>query len=532
MPYSNENEKSISESPLIFNATIKENIFLLIVFGWSGWALILPNLLGILRSKNNSWLWIFITLSSIILCMIIGYENVYSKSIITLAIVVLLVAIDCYNKRFIQNTLIHLVNTSYIGIALTFLIMESYPDSYPSLWLTILPSANRAFDMVILCLIFQNLGYYLIGSWLIPQNGAISRWAASSKNIANLSFVKTNQDQLKLFVFMSLFGLISRFWNLSLGKIYYTEGSGVPFYISSFLAQFDRLYVVAWLYGCSFWLQRNNRENKAINLLTLGLTIVESIYQILSGSKGRFFNFIVIPMASTFLLTRQRVSSFVVVTLSVTSFFSWLFVYPILVIYRGILDANPLGNIIDPFATFNKSYQIFISLSSEKYIEQILIPLNASGVAEAVMAMTSIIHYNVSQDSGLIWLRLFFFWVPRFLWEDKPANLSANMIGRLSHRVGEDNFGTSVLITSPGELYLYYGLLGSSLMVLLGFIIFFMNQAISPFKLYSSFRIAIFISYIPILRDFLIGNFEAGLTGLILQLGVMYGMISFARKLV
>ncbi len=530
MSYFDENKKLSEQSPLIFNATIKEDIFLLIVFGWSGLLLILPNLLGTLRSRSSSQAWILIILASISFCLLNEYENYYSKSIIAISIVALPIFIDCYSKTFIQNIIIHLVNGVYVGVSSYFLIMKLYPESFPPLWQQILPSGNEAFDMLILCLIFQNIGYYLIGSWLFPQDGSTAKWANSSRNLVNLSFIHTDGDRLKLFYILSSFGLMGRLWNLSLGKVYYTEGSGIPFYISSFLAQFDRLYVTAWLYGCWFWLQKNTKTNSVV-LPTVILTIVELTYQIFSGSKGRFFNFIVIPLATIFILTRQRVSAIIVLLLAGLGVISWIFIYPILVVYRNVISANPLGSAIDPIASINKAYQLLNSYTSEQYIEIILTPFNASGITEQVMAMTSIIHYHVTQDGDLLWPRLLLFWIPRFLWAEKPISLSANLVGRLSHRLPEFDTTTSVLITGTGELYLYYGLLGSTLMVLTGIFFRWMNEAISPFKLYTPFRIAVLISFLPLMQGFVSGTFEAGLTGLIIQLGVLYLILGFVKRL-
>lgn len=527
MSYFQENKKFIEQSPLMFHSTINENIFFLIVFGWSGWSLVLPSLLGTLKSKNNSSTWILISLVSISFCVSNGLENVFSKFFFVISTVSLAIFMDCYHKTFIQNVTIHLVNGVHVGVSTYFLIMSLYPEIFPLKWQEILPSSNEAFDMLILCLIFQNIGYYLIGSSLFPQYGSMGKWANSSRNLVNLSFIDSDVKRLKLFYILSSFGLMGRLWNLSLGKIYYTEGSGVPFYISSFLAQFDRLYVTAWLYGCWFWLQKSTRESSIV-FPTIILTIVELTYQILSGSKGRFFNFIVIPLATAFILTRQRVSTLIVLVLTGSGIFSWLFIYPVLVVYRNVISAIP-GSVIDPIASISKSYQLLNTYTREQYIEIILTPFNASGITEQVMAMTSIIHYHLAQDGDLFWTRLLLFWVPRFLWNDKPISLSANLIGRLSHRLPEHDITTSVLITGTGELYLYFGLLGSTLMVLVGIVLRWINEATSPFKVYSPFRIAVFISFLPLMQGFVSGDFEASLTGLVIQLVVLYLSLAFVR---
>jgi hypothetical protein len=529
MPHFNEDIQLKNESPLLANATTKENIFLLVVFGWAGLPIILPNLLGTLRSRDNSWTWIVVSLFIIGFCLFYGYDNFYLKVATSLSTIALLVFFDCHQKKFIKNVIIHLMNGGVVGVIVYFLVMKLYPESFPPLWKKVSPALDEAFDMMFLCLIFQNFGYYVIGGLLFPPNSAFVRWTNSSKNLFNLSFIDNDIRQLKLFVILSSFGLITRVWNLILGKTYYTDGSGIPFLINSFLSQFDRLYMVAWLYGCWFWFQKGTKNN-TLTWLTIILTLIELAYQILSGSKGRFFNLVLIPLASLLIMTRQRASAFIVFLVTGVSIFSWLFIYPILVIYRNVLSAA--STVDDPIATIGKAYLTVSTYSIEKYIEIILTPLTASGIAELVLSITSIIYYHVTQDGNLIWPRLFLFWVPRFLWDDKPTNLSTNLIGRLSHRLGQEDFSTSVLNTSPGELYLYFGLMGSCLMILFGIVLRLMNETTSPFKFYSPFRIAILISFLPLLQNVWLVSFESNLTGIVMRFGILYLVLILIKRII
>jgi hypothetical protein len=527
MPYSNEEIQINNESPLLANATMKENIFLLIVFGWAGLPLITTNLLGTLRSRNNSWTWIVISLIIIGFCLFIGYDTFYAKFFTALSIITLLIFFDCYQRRFIQNITIHLINGGILGIIIYFWIMRSYPGSFPPLWTKVLPSSNEAFDMLTLCLIFQNIGYYIIGGFLFPPNGTFAKWASSNRNLFNLNFINTESRQLQLFIILSSFGLIFRAWNLTLGKTLYTDGSGVPFIIGSFLGQFDKLYVAAWLYGCWFWLQKGTQKN-TFTRLTILVTVIELLYQLLSGSKGRFFNLVFIPLASLLILTRQRASATIVFFTTGFSFFSWLFIYPILVAYRNALSSGAT----DPIATFGRAYTIASGYSIEKYTEIIFTPLTASGLSEVVLSMTSIIHYHVTQDGNLIWPRLFLFWMPRFLWEDKPGILSTNLIGRLSYRLGQQDFTTSVLNTSPGELYLYFGLMGSILMIVFGLLLRLINDATSPFKIYNPFRVAVLISYLPLLQNLWVVSFESSITGIVMRFSVLYLVLLLIKRII
>jgi hypothetical protein len=427
------------------------------------------------------------------------------------------------------NILIHLVNSGYLGVCVYFTIMKMFPESFPGIWITVVFSAPRAIEMLFLCLLFQNIGYYLIWWIFIPLTSPFITWSKSYKNLVNLFFINNSSNQLILFLVLSSFGLISRLWNLSLGNVYYTDGSGIPSSISSFLAQFDQLYVVAWLYGYALSLESSNKKS-SITKLTHIIIFLEFLYQFFSGSKGRFFNYIIIPMASIFILVRKKISWMNFLLLSMFGGFSWLFIYPVLTEYRGLMSSTSINGSLEPITLMNQSIQTVINYSWEKYSDTILTPLNRSGIAEQVTAMTSIIHFQVSQEEGLLWQRLFLFWVPRFVWTDKPIILSGNLIGRLSGRLGSEDFTTSVLTTAPGELFLYSGLWGSSLMILVGLLFRVINEVISPFKIYTPFRAAMLIAYLPLMQGFLSGSFESGLTGIVLQMAILY-LVLFLAKL-
>jgi len=535
MEYFNHKTLPPLTSPPSVRPGLKENAFLLLVFGWSGWGLVIPSLLGVSKSKGKSSLTIPALLAALGVCLLYSIarfdESFLAKFILLLSAITILTVIDCVRGQFESNAVIHIINGGYLGVGLYFLLMKTYPASFPdALWQIVLPSAPQAFNMLLLCFLFQNLGSYVLWSCLTPANQSLKKWVISTQNSVNLSFIKTPTHQLTLFTILSFLGLISRLWNFSIGKIYYTEGSGVPFYISSFLAQFDRLYVVAWLYGYALWLQPQFRRSRVGGLTWLVIAF-ELLYQVLSGSKGRFFNFVILPMASVFILTKQKVAWRSVILFSSLGMASWLLLYPILVIYRNLLASISVGR-IDPINIFNRALQVLNTYSLDTYIDTILTPFNRSGLAEQVVAMTSIIHYQVSQGSDLLWQRLLLFWVPRFIWLDKPTILSGNLVGQLSRRLGDEDSITAVLTTSPGELYIYYGLMGSALMVLVGLLFRWMNEAISPFKFLTPFRVAVFVAFLPLMQGFLGGSFEAELTGIILQLFVLYAVLSVVKVVV
>jgi hypothetical protein len=255
----------------------------------------------------------------------------------------------------------------------------------------------------------------------------------------------------------------------------------------------------------------------------------EFVYQLLSGSKGRFFTFIVLPIATVYILVKQKNSWFTFIIFSIFGFFSWLVVYPILTIYRNLLAELAFKGNIDPWNLLNKAFQMLQTYSWNDYWTTVLIPFNQSGITEQVIALTSIIHHQVTQPSHLLWQRLFMFWIPRFLWSEKPIGLSGNLIGRLSGRLSSMDFTTSVLTTGPGELFLYYGVLGGLFMIFTGLLLRFVNEAISPFKLFTLFRVAILAAYMPLSQGILSGSFEGNFTGIIMQLGTLYLTLSIIK---
>ena len=504
------------------------------VFGIPGWSLVISNFLDLSKSRKVCVCLILASLFALTLGLVGMSDGIHAinfQFITCLSFITLTISIDSYLGNFWNNALLHLVNTGYLGVGLYFFIMNLYPDSFPSLWESILPSAPKAFDMLMLCMVYQTIGYYLVWALLYPISNPIKKWAISPKNLLNFSFPGSSSCLPALFGLFTILGLASRLWNLSLGNVYYTEGSGVPFFISSFLAQFDRLYSVALLYGCALSFTENNKKNPIVKL-TWFFVAFEFLYQLLSGSKGRFFYFVVLPISSVFVLVARRISWGILLILSGSGLFSWLVVYPMLVIYRNLLSNSVLGSSIDPVELLSQASQMLRMYSWDEYVEILFTPFNQSGIAEQVIAMTSIIHYDVSQDGSLLWQRLFLFWVPRFIWPGKPVVLSGNLIGRLSKRVNEEDVKTAVLTTAPGELFLYYDLWGSALMILMGLLLRVLNEMLSPFKFFTIFRAALLVTYLPLAQGILSGSFESGLTGMVLQMGTLYAALLIIKIMI
>ena len=69
-------------------------------------------------------------------------------------------------------------------------------------------------------------------------------------------------------------------------------------------------------------------------------------------------------------------------------------------------------------------------------------------------------------------------------------------------------------------------------MVLGGLLFRWINEAISPFKVESSFRVAVLVGFYPLMRRLLSGNFEAAVTGIIIQICILYVVLYSVKIMV
>ncbi|MDX1978412.1 MAG: hypothetical protein SFT94_12135, partial [Pseudanabaenaceae cyanobacterium bins.68] len=484
---------------------IKESAFLFGIFGWSALGAVLGGLAQTRSRLANQFLFSMAGLCGLvgILYLSLELDSPIPRFLFCLGIVILLVAIDCQRRQFYDHLTIHLVNSAYLGVAFYFSWMQLDPQAFEhiGIWEKILPSAATSFTMLILCLICLNLGYYLVYPILIRFLAIKKSWFSSVRNPFNLLFIRKSSDELFLFLVLTSLGLVTRIWNFTLGRVFYigggaTEEQSIPALISSFLSQFDPLYSIAWLYGIIVFFQQDYRKTqgqKLIAWITVFLVILELLYQIFSGSKGRFAGFVLIPLAFAYYLATRRVSWGFFSLFSVIALTSVTLVYPTLAIYRNEISIATSN--FDPFATLTKSWQAMLALPWEQYLETVLTPFNTAGPTEQVTAMTSIVHFadRLPIPPEYLWERLLWFWLPRFLSPGKLTSIPSNAIGRLTERLGPADFTTSVIQTGPGELFIYYQLFGCLMMIIPGLLFRWFNEAASPFRLYSHFRMAIFI---------------------------------------
>ncbi len=533
-----------------FKIGFKETLFLFGLLSWASPIYILGNILSAKKDndKSISGLFLLVAVFSLV-TLLFGINESILKLIICLSIAVWLVLIDCDHNRFFDNATIHFCNSIFLGLAVYFvaidLYLEVFPEPIQDLMKSVGTSLPKAFNMLVLCLIFQNVGYYLV--WDLLKNSS-SKWFTSRKNLVNLDFIRTPRHQINLFSLLMGLGLLFRISSIATGKFFYlsaseAENSGVDFSVASFIAQFEPLYKVAWFYGLALLFGRDNdttidlknthrSANKFITRTSLIFIALELFYQLISGSKGRFLAFVIIPFGTIFFFTHRRVSTRALIIGLFIGVLSLLLIFPTLVIYRSVITSTVLGGNATFITFFQKAWDTLQSLSWQEYQDIVLTPFNSAGNSESVSAMISIIHFqgDVTLDAGILWQRLLLFWVPRFLWSDKPTIASTNVVGRLTGRLSADDFGTSVLTTAPGELFIYYGLFGSVLMILLGIVARWFNEATSPFKDFTAFRAAVYFSYLPSVINIVGGaGFEGAITGLVLQMFTLYASLYAVR---
>ncbi|NBD18237.1 MAG: hypothetical protein GVY04_19500 [Cyanobacteria bacterium] len=519
--------------------TLKEKLYTIIPFGWGALTLFLAG--GTDRSISSFYRFLSFGLGSagisILTLVNSSLIQVLANILLILGINLFVLSNDLFNEKVDKNLTIHFLNAGYLGLALYLYVMTLYPMWFQDLWPMIVVSAPQSALMLTLCLFCQNIGYFILGN-LVFGASSVANWFNSRKNVLNLEFIKPNQISKVNLLFFTLIimGSISRLIEIFLGgSILYGAVNVIPTSISSFLAQFSVLYPIGWLYGSAKILSPQEKTNKLIKSITFVLISFELVFQFFSGSKGRFFTQIIIPLSAVYLLVKKKVSvQFVIIGFGL-AFTSWLVLYPVLVVYREALfeSYQLFGSSFSLIDNMNFAFQTMLNFSWNDYLDVVMDPLNKLGLAEQNLALTSIIHNDLRLPGTgeNLWERLMFFWLPRFLWPAKPTNLSANLIGRLTGRVNPEDYTTSVLTTGPGEVFIYYGFAGSLLMIIAGLVFRGTNDLISPFLKFSQLKVATFIVFVGLVDGIISGNFEEAITGILLQLGLLYFIVWLFKKI-
>jgi hypothetical protein len=257
------------------------------------------------------------------------------------------------------------------------------------------------------------------------------------------------------------------------------------------------------------------------------IDVLALTYELTSGSKGRFATFVVLPLLLLYLFFNRRPTRAFFTGALVFVAISALFVYPLLVEYRNQISQNDKGSNpeLSQMGTAAENW-------SDSYESKIEALLFGSGTGEQVMAMASIVYFDVRYDSELLWYRLFTFGLPRFIWPQKPSPISANEVGRASGRLGVADMNTSVVITGIGELYAYFGAWGFVLMLLPGVVFAAVESGFCSLQVASPIRVATGLMWLRFFPGLVTGAFEGALTGVLISLILLLACLAIVRSVV
>ena len=506
-------------------------LFFALAFGAEGVGAWLGELLSGPRAKKRA-------ATLILLSLIIGITGTgmivtggfaaMGRLLISLAAALATSSIAAHGRGGRSRALLHMMNAAYVLLSAYFVAMIHWPMLFPTDWLDFFPVAYDAFDVLLASQLFHATGYLLavhLHSLLRPFINPVARPITRHLECAN---VRPQEDFVVFAVLLGI-GSIGRVINFASGAYWYLQGSSLSFETSSFVSQFDRIYYLGWIYGIATFLTRRRALFTPIVLVSIILAALEIVYQLLSGSKGRFFVFVIQPIAVVYVLSRLNVPRKALLSLLVLGAVSWLVIYPVLVKYRLAVSEDSPDDATTATHALVDSAKHATKSDNNEYLDIVLTPFMKSNRAEQVAALSSIVMYHPAQPPEHLWQRLTLFWIPRFIWNDKPEALSGNLIGRLTGRVASHNLGTSVISTGPGEAFLYYGFAGTALMLLAGLLLYVTERIISPFHRRTPFRIALFAVYSATPFGVLSGHFEAQMTGFVMQMGALALTLSVAN---
>lgn len=300
----------------------------------------------------------------------------------------------------------------------------------------------------------------------------------------------------------------------------YLGASTIPQSVSGIVTSVDYLYYVS-LFASLFAMFSRGK----IDLRVVSWLVVAFVLELISGSKGRFFLFVLAPAVTVYAMSRRRLSrrqlgGFVGVI--VVSVFG---IFPVLVNYRDDL-ASGHAEVTNAAEALQEASQ----RSDNDYVDRLLAPVTAANTAEQVIAITSIVNARLSLPPERLAIRVGFFWFPRAAWPDKPMALNTNEIGRISGRLGESDNHTAVLTTGPAEAYMYLGVGGGLLLLIPGLLMRFVERLVAPAPLADAFQAGFWLHITRFAASFITGDFEALLTGAIQQFAVLFLLLFLHRR--
>jgi len=443
--------------------------------------------------------------------LIVQGDAITGRAAVAVSLGLFFAWLDARRDAAHRSVLAFLPTAQLMSIAVQLAVMDQRPDLFSRIWLLCRSGATleRAQWMLVGSILAYELGRMLV------LNRTSKRWREAVANELRSAGSSTRATDAVSLVGIAIFLAI-----IAIRGAGYIVATALPLSVSGVLGTLEPFYYIG-LYAAVASALRTGRRRPAV----IAWTLATLAYEVLSGSKGRFALFVLLPLAVIYLLHVRRPNVAAGTTLIGLGLVSWLVVYPVLVVYRGDLSAQ--GGLADDRVEMLSDAQ---SRADLDYQDKILVPFLESNLAEQVTAIASIIEFDVRRSPEHLPQRLFLFWIPRAVWSEKPTMLDANEIGRESMRLNDHDRATSVVMTAPGELYVYLGEWGFWMMVLMGIAVGFLAPLPRRTQHATALEIGLVAYLARMLPGPVSGGFQHGLTGFLIQavvLALLLGSLRF-----
>ncbi len=443
--------------------------------------------------------------------LIVQGDAILGRAAVAVSLGLFFAWLDTRRDAAHRSVLAFLPTAQCMSIAVQLVVMDQRPDMFRGVWLLCRSGATleRAQWMLVGSILAYELGRMLVLS------RTSNRWREAVAHELRSAGSSTWATDAVSLVGIAIFLAI-----ITIRGVGYIVATALPLSISGILGTLEPFYYIG-LYAAVASALRTGRRRPAV----IAWTLATLAYELLSGSKGRFALFVLLPLALIYLLHVRRPNVAAGTALISIGLVSWLVVYPVLVVYRGDLAAQQ-GVVDDRVEMLSDAR----SRADLNYLDKILVPFLESNLAEQVTAIASIIEFDVRRSPEHLPQRLFLFWIPRAVWSEKPTMLDANEIGRESLRLSDHDRATSVVMTAPGELYVYLGEWGVWMMALMGGAVGFLAPLPRRTRHATDLEIGLVAYLARMLPGLVSGGFESGLTGFLIQavvLALLLGSLRF-----
>lgn len=462
-------------------------------------------LLALLAERSEGWrrfaVWGGFAVAVVAVALLGVDDEVAARSLFIVSIGAIGIGHEFRPTNRYPSFLVLIPTAQMMATAAHLALMDAEPDLFPPFW-----QSCRRLDTLetVQWMILLGIVAYEGGRAAIELSAANALGRLRSSGRALFDDLGSHPVTLDVVagIGVAIFALVT-----SIRGFGYLTARSLPQEIQGILGSLDFFFYLGLYAAVAATIRRGWRRAWVTAWVVLVL-----LYEIFSGSKGRFAIYVLLPIGMIFLIVRPRPSFGFSVAAIILFFVSWLVVYPTLVEYRSSLVTTDFEN-VDRMELMTSAR----SRASQTYAETVFIPIFESQLTEQVLAMTSIVSFDVRRSPEHLPVRLLFFWVPRAIWPEKPEMLNANEVGRASHRVGQHDLSTSVLMTSIGELYVYLGMWGASLMTLMGVVVAGVVPVLRTHRDASDLEVGFVAFLARFLPGLVSGAFESGITGFLIE---------------